>query len=351
MKKRIVGLMSGTSLDGLDICYVEFDTASWKDYKLLAFETVEYDEVWHTILKEAYSYSANKLAQTDADLGKYFGKQVNKFIKKNGINKIDLIASHGQTIFHNPLQGYTTQIGHGSYINTITQIKTISDFRYQDVALGGEGAPLVPMGDLLLFPEYTYCLNLGGFANISIKKNASIKAFDICPVNIVLNHYAQKEGLKYDKGGKLASKGKINRRLLKELNDLPEYEASVPKSFGWEMVEQKILPLIDSYKLDISDILRTYVEHVAIQISRKVKKGRMLVTGGGAFNNFLMDRINNYSPAEIIVPGEKLINYKEALIFALLGLLKDLDKINILAEVTGAQIDHSSGVVYDAFSG
>ncbi len=350
MKKFVIGLMSGTSLDGLDICYVRFDTENPDHYKIIQAETIEYTDQWREKLKKAYTYPAKELAFLDAELGKYFGHQVNAFISRNKINKVDLIASHGQTVFHNPPKGYTTQIGHGSYINIITKIKTLSDFRYQDVALGGEGAPLVPIGDKLLFPDYKYCLNLGGFANISIQENEHIKAFDICPVNIVMNHYMQKIGKSFDKDGIMASKGKVNTDLLNKLNALPEYQSSSPKSFGWEIVEQKIIPLIDSYHIDTEDILRTYVEHVAMQIANKVSTGKMLVTGGGAFNIFLMKKIKAFSTADVIIPDPVLIDYKEALIFALLGVLKDMGRINILSEVTGAVMDHSSGVVYDAFS-
>ena len=350
MKKYVIGLMSGTSLDGLDICYVEFDDKQPEYFRILHAETYDYNPAFKKRLHNIYDQSALEMVKLDRDLGIFFGNKVLDFIQNHQINKTDLIASHGQTVFHLPQEGYTTQIGHGAYINAITKIKTVSDFRYQDVALGGEGAPLVPIGDLYLFPGYKYCLNLGGFANISIKENGSVKAFDICPANIVLNHYAGKKGKDFDKNGNWAAAGNINTPLLEKLNNLPEYQSASPKSFGWELVEKKIIPLIDSYSLTVEDVLATYTEHIAVQISRKTGKGKVLVTGGGAFNRHLMKRIAALSPGEIILPDPLLINFKEALIFALLGFLKDQEKINILSSVTGSMINHSSGVIYDAFS-
>jgi anhydro-N-acetylmuramic acid kinase len=350
MKKHVIGLMSGTSLDGLDICYAVFNEDNLEQFDIIYAETITYAPNFKKKIRDIYSKSALDLVQLDTDLGIFFGEEVQKFIHKYKLSKIDLISSHGQTIFHNPQKGYTTQIGHGAYINAITKIKTISDFRFQDVALGGQGAPLVPIGDIFLFPEYKYCLNLGGFANISIKNKSSIEAFDIVPTNIVLNYYSQKMGKEYDDNGKIASSGQIYKPLLTALNNIQEYQSMVPKSFGWEMVEQKIIPLIESFSLDIPDILRTYVEHIAIQIASKAGQGKMLVTGGGALNTFLMDRISLLSDSQVVIPEKILINYKEALIFGLLGLLKDMGKINILSEVTGANIDHSSGIIYDAFS-
>jgi len=349
MKKYVIGLMSGTSLDGLDICYAEFDMDNLKNFRILAAETISYSLDLSKKIKNIYTDKALELVTLDKELGIYYGKLVNEFIKKNHINKVDLIASHGQTIFHNPQQAYTTQIGNAAHINAITKIKTIADFRYQDVALGGEGAPLVPIGDLLLFPEFTYCLNLGGFANISVKKEKAIKAFDLCPANIVLNHYVQKTGIEYDDRGKMAATGKIHAGLLSALNSMEEYKEAIPKSFGWEIVEQKVIPLIDSFSISIPDILRTYTEHIAMQIAAQTDSGKMLITGGGAYNDFLIERIKQLSTSQVIIPDSLLVDFKEALIFGLLGLLKEQGKNNILSSVTGAEMDHSSGIIYDAF--
>ncbi|NEW80658.1 MAG: anhydro-N-acetylmuramic acid kinase, partial [Gelidibacter sp.] len=262
----------------------------------------------------------------------------------------DFIASHGHTIFHNPEKHYTLQIGNGPQITSITGIKTICNFRVQDVALGGQGAPLVPVGDELLFSEYDYCLNLGGFSNISFRKNHQRIAFDICPVNIVLNHYVAALNLEYDDRGTMASEGNIENNLLRELNSLAFYNDAKPKSLGYEFVVATIFPIIDKYNLSLKNILSTFVEHIAIQISKKIDSDSgktMLVTGGGAFNTFLIERLQSHTKTQLIIPQETIINYKEALVFALLGFLKDENKINCLKSVTGASKDHSSGIIFE----
>ncbi len=350
MNKYVIGLMSGTSLDGLDIAYIKFDTQNWANYKIIHAETIPYNAEWKQKLQAAFEISAEEIARLDADYGIFLAQQVNDFILKYQIDKVDLIASHGQTVFHRPESHYTTQIGSGAHINALTKIKTICDFRTQDVALGGQGAPLVPIGDRLLYGNYDYCLNIGGFANISYEEDNQRKAFDICPTNIVLNHYTGKLGLAYDDKGKIARSGSIQIELLNKLNALPFYTGNQPKSLGWEFVVDVILPLIDQFELDIPDILATYTEHLAQQIGQKVKKGKILLTGGGAHNDYIIERIQNYSAAQIKIPDNKTINFKEALIFALLGALKDAGQINILSSVTGSHKDHSSGVVYDAFT-
>jgi len=348
--KYIIGVMSGTSLDGLDIVYVKINAAENYSFEILKAETISYINEWKSTLKEGFHLSGEKLLKLDADYGKYLGKTLLNFIKKNRIEKLDFIASHGHTIFHNPEKNYTFQIGNGPYITSITGIKTICDFRVQDVALGGQGAPLVPIGDELLFSEYDYCLNLGGFSNISFNKNQQRIAFDICPVNIVLNHYVSALNLEFDDKGAMASEGNIDNNLLKSLNCLPFYNDAKPKSLGYEFVTETIFPMVDKYNLSIKDVLRTFVEHIAIQISKKIdsdSKKTMLVTGGGAFNTFLIERLQSYTKTLLIIPEETIINYKEALIFGLLGFLKDEGKNNCLKSVTGANKDHSSGVVFE----
>ena len=342
--------MSGTSLDGIDIAYVKINKSSNYTFEILKAETISYSTEWKLALKEGFHLSGEKLVKLDADYGIHLGKIILNFIEENSIKKLDFIASHGHTIFHNPVQNYTFQIGNGPYITSVTGIKTICDFRVQDVALGGQGAPLVPVGDELLFSEYDYCLNLGGFSNISFSKNQQRIAYDICPVNIVLNHYVSSLNMEYDDKGAMASEGIINKNLLDELNSLQFYIDKKPKSLGYEFVAETIFPLIDDYKLNIKDILRTFVEHVAIQISKKIDSNSektMLVTGGGTFNTFLMERLQSYTKTKLIIPEETIINYKEALVFALLGFLKDEGKNNCLKSVTGAIKDHSSGVAFE----
>jgi len=348
--KHIIGVMSGTSLDGIDIAHIRFDTDDAINFKIINADTISYNDFWKNRLKGGFHLSGEDLTLLNADYGIFLGETIKVFIEENELKNIDFIASHGHTIFHNPKKKYTLQIGNGPYISSITGIKTICDFRTQDISLGGQGAPLVPIGDELLFSKYDYCLNLGGFSNISLNENNQRIAFDICPVNIVLNHYVSKINLEFDDKGSIASSGKINEILLDELNALNFYNSNKPKSLGFEFIVGTIFPIIDKYKIEINDILRTFVEHIAIQITKKIDSNsskKVLVTGGGAFNLFLIERIKHYTNTEIIIPNNLLINYKEALIFGLLGLLKEQGENNCLKSVTGAKQDHSSGVVYE----
>jgi len=347
-KKEIfaIGLMSGTSLDGIDLVYVKFLKKEYSFFEIIHTETVSYTKEWKQVLKQAIRLSSKELLDLDVVYGKHLGSVLVNFISNYKITEIDFIASHGHTILHQPEEGITLQIGSGSEIAKITQQKVVSDFRTQDVNLGGQGAPLVPIGDELLFSKYDFCLNLGGFSNVSFKKESKRIAFDICPVNIVLNHYANKIGLEYDENGSIASEGYLNRSLLEKLNTLAFYNKEAPKSLGLEWVQQEIFPLIDTIEEDISSVLRTFVAHIAIQISKIIKDSdSVLITGGGVFNSFLIQEIENYSNIKIVQASDTLINYKEALIFALLGVLKVDNQINCLKSVTGAHKNHSSGVV------
>jgi anhydro-N-acetylmuramic acid kinase len=271
------------------------------------------------------------------------------FIQKNDIQNIDAVSSHGHTILHQPQNGFTLQIGNLPEIATLINQKVVCNFRVQDVRLGGQGAPLVPIGDRILFSEYDYCLNLGGFSNISFEQNNQRIAFDISPVNTVLNFYANKLNLDYDDRGKISKSGKVNSDLLKDLNDLDYYKKTFPKSLGIEFVKEIVLPLIEDHSISIEDKMHTFTEHIAVQTAFILsnKKGELLITGGGAYNDFLIERMQFHLPnIEIIIPDAKTLEYKEALIFGLLGVLKLRNEINVLSSVTGAKNDHSSGVEF-----
>jgi anhydro-N-acetylmuramic acid kinase len=347
---NVIGLMSGTSLDGLDIVYTRIlNNQNTYSFEILKAETVAYSKHWEQKLRNAFSASKKEIEELTIAYGFYLGEVVNNFIKKNTINNIDFIASHGHTIFHKPEQNYTLQIGDGNTIKQITGLKVICDFRTQDVELGGQGAPLVPIGDKLLFTQYHYCLNLGGFANISFEKDAKRVAYDICPVNIVMNHYCKKLGLNYDEDGKIASSGIINSELLEELNSIQFYTFPPPKSLGFEFVKQTIFPIIEKYNLKVEDVLRTCIAHITYQISNNLNNSansKVLITGGGAFNSFLINELKKQTKAKIVIPNKKIVNYKEALIFALLGVLRLENKVNCLSSVTGASKDHSSGKIF-----
>ncbi|TDQ24115.1 anhydro-N-acetylmuramic acid kinase [Tenacibaculum caenipelagi] len=344
-----IGLMSGTSLDGIDLAYIKMNRYSYNDFEILKADTIPYSSEWKKKLQEAITYKKEDLFILDVVYGEFLGKILNNFIKTHMIVNLDFIASHGHTVLHQPDNGITLQIGNGQVIADITKQKVVCDFRTQDVQLGGQGAPLVPIGDKLLFSNYDYCLNLGGFANVSYEKNSQRVAFDICPVNIVLNHYTRKIGVEYDDKGKIASEGKINTELLEHLNNLSFYKEIPPKSLGLEWVQENIFPLIDRYETDIPTILKTFIEHVAKQIGSLINKdSSILVTGGGAFNTFLMSRIEYYAETIIKQVSKELINYKEALVFAFLGLLRVENQVNCLKSVTGASKDHSSGKIFYA---
>ena len=342
----VVGLMSGTSLDGLDLCCVHFDyDGKWR-YRIIKAESVDYPDSLRQALASAQDMTALAYARLHSDYGLYLGGQVRDFIARNGL-KVDLVASHGQTIFHQPGVRFTAQIGSGAGIAAVSGIDTVCDFRTTDVALGGQGAPLVPIGDAVLFGDYDYCLNMGGFSNISFADGERRLAYDISPVNYVLNHYASLRGMAYDRDGALARSGKVCAELLERLNALDFYTQSGPKSLGREWVEEVVYPLIDSYGLSVEDVLATFVEHVAVQIGRNVRGGRVLVTGGGARNVYLLDRMRAVAPqADYVVPDPLTIDFKEALIFALLGALYVAGRPNCLATVTGAAHDNIGGCLY-----
>lgn len=353
---HVIGLMSGTSLDGVDLVYAKFVLNQGYSFEILKKKSIVYSELWKNRLQEAFGYSGEKLANLDADYGKFLGELVLNFRLENDIEKLDFVASHGHTIFHRPEQGYTLQIGSGAHIAAICKSKVICDFRTQDVALGGQGAPLVPIGDLLLFKQYDFCLNIGGFANISYQLHDQRIAYDICPANIVLNHYTRKTGLDYDDRGIMASKGKVRSDLLSALDGLSFYKEQQPKSLGYEFVVEEVLPILNQYTMPMEDILRTFVEHAAHQISEVINGASdklenedpiVLISGGGAFNTFLIDRIAALSRPRIEIPSNDIINFKEALVFAFLGVLKDQGEVNCLKSVTGASRDHCGGVVYN----
>ena len=341
-----IGLMSGTSLDGLDLCYSKFTNngAHW-DFEILECETLPYSSVWENNLKTALQMPSEKLLALHSEFGYYLGEKTQEFILKNKITKLDLIASHGHTVFHQPQHKFTLQIGDGRAINIKTGHPVVYDFRSQDVLLEGNGAPLVPIGDELLFSEFDACLNLGGFSNISLKRNGKRIAFDIGPVNIILNEMAQKTGQKYDENGDLARTGFVDYELLNTLNALQFYSKKAPKSLGIEWVTQHILPLIKDQKSE--DLLATFTEHSAVQIANVFKEfeiKNVLITGGGAYNGYLIEKIKAKTRTEIQIPQKEIIEYKEALIFAFMGVLRSLNLNNVLSSATGSLKDHSSGL-------
>lgn len=348
---KAAGLMSGTSLDGLDIAVASFslDNGQWH-WELIQADTVPYPQEWADRLRECMQLDGEALSRLHVDLGNYFGRVLAAFLKSTGLQP-DLVASHGHTVFHQPEHRLTLQIGAGTEIHVQTGLPVVCDFRTLDLALGGQGAPLVPVGDQYLFGEYDACLNLGGIANISYDAEGRRMAYDICPCNMVLNHLAARAGKSYDPEGSMASAGQVQESLLEGLNRLEFYEKAAPKSLGLEYVESQIFPLLRDG--NTNDLLRTAVEHTAYQITQSIresdlKQPRVLVTGGGAMNTFLIDRMRSMlqGGAEVVVPSSGIVSFKEALVFAFLGVLRVRDEVNVLSSVTGASRDSSSGVIF-----
>ena len=344
----VIGLMSGTSLDGIDLAYVKFEYSdSWK-FELMATTTKAYDITWQNRLKNAHLLDSNSLLKLDIDYTQILSQVIVDFISDFSIERLDMVCSHGHTILHNPNEGITYQAGNRSELAKNIGHTVVCDFRKQDVALGGQGAPLVPIGDQLLFGKFSACLNLGGFANTSMSQNQKLIAFDLCPVNTVLNRLVAKVNLEYDAGGALARKGKLIPTLYECLNRLDYYNQQPPKSLGIEWVSNFILPEIDRFSdHSLNDLLHTYTEHAAHQIGNYFLAGQnVLVSGGGCFNDYLMERIQKKSEANFSIPEEDIINYKEALVFGFLGVLRWRNEVNCLASVTGSKKNHCTGLIF-----
>lgn len=343
--------MSGTSLDGLDIAYCTFSFDSGWHFRLEASETVSYPASWTTALKNAHTLPVEKLLALDAAYGKYLGACCRDFIKKNRIKDLHFIASHGHTIFHQPTKGFTYQLGNGNAIHAETSLPVIYDFRSLDVLRGGQGAPLVPAGDRLLFNEYDVCLNLGGIANLSLDFKKERIAFDVCFLNMGLNYLAQKLKKKYDKAGALAARGEINAALLGKLNKIYAGLESKRPSLGRELFESNVKSLLDNDRISTEDKLRTFSESAAQQIVAAVRKfgpdKSVLCTGGGAFNSFLIYRMIELAEDAVtfVIAEPDVINFKEAVVFAFLGVLRIRNEANSLKSVTGASQDSSGGIM------
>lgn len=348
---HIIGVMSGTSLDGIDLAQLHFSIKNGKwSFKIQDCETIAYPQIWLNKLKTAITFSEKELENLNIEYTHFLGQTIRGFIQKNKLSNIDAVCSHGHTILHQPHKGITLQIGNLPEIAKIINQKVVCDFRVQDVELGGQGAPLVPIGDEILFSAFDFCLNLGGFSNVSFEEKGKRIAFDISPVNTVLNFYANQLGFDYDDQGKIARSGNLNLDLFTELNQIAFYQKKYPKSLGMEFVNETILPLLEKYPIPKEDKLHTFVEHIAFQIALALpkKKGKMLITGGGTYHKFLIDQIQFHLPnMEVVIPDKKTLEFKEALIFGLLGVLKLRKEINVLSSVTGAKFDHSSGVIFD----
>lgn len=348
---RALGLMTGTSLDALDIACADFvqDSARNYTYEWVAVKSVPLPNTLRQNLIDVYNGTAVQMAELHYSFSRWVAREVNAFVAEQSLKNINIIGYHGQTIFHAPQSGYTFQLGNPGVIASYTGIDTVGDFRSQDVALGGQGAPLVPIGDALLFSTYDGCLNLGGIANISATQNKEIKAFDVCAFNLVMNHLAKQAGEDYDKDGNLASKGKVRSDLLESLNQFPFYAQSTAKSLGFEEVENFYIPTIARFNQSPQDSLATFTLHATDRIQQATEQlglQKVLVTGGGAFNKHFIGLINDQATCHFEIGDSTLIEFKEALLFGFLAALRLTDEVNVLNSVTGATRSSVSGALY-----
>lgn len=345
---NVIGLMSGTSLDGVDLAYCSFEYDKGWSYELVKSVTFPYAQKWLDILSNAQEFNEATLQDIDLELGLYYSQLIENFINEHELVP-DFISSHGHTALHRPEVSETLQIGNGDVMCAELKMPVVNDFRKNDLLLGGQGAPLVPLGDRLLYSEYDACLNLGGFSNISYEKNGERIAFDICPVNMALNEVAQITGQAYDADGHMARAGDVHERLLNQLNSLPYYQQTGPRSLGREWYTDVFKQKLEAKHISPIDLMATLVEHIATQISRIINPlegNTVLVTGGGAYNGFLLERMAHLSTKDLEIPGDDEVNYKEAIVFGLLGVLRMRNEVNVLASVTGASKDHCSGVIH-----
>ena len=358
MVYKVIGLMSGSSMDGLDIAHVQLEEVrgQWK-YELLHADCIAYSEQWMADLGHASDMSVADFLKLNTRYGRYLGGQINEFIMRHDIeHQVHFISSHGHTVFHEPEHKTTSQIGDGATIAALTGLPVINDLRAMDVALGGQGAPIVPIGDKLLFSEYDYLLNIGGIANITLPHNGSLIAFDICPANQVLNALAAKEGKVMDENGDMAAQGIILGGVLDELNASDYYKQSPPKSLSNEAARELVFPKLLESKHTSNDLLCTTVQHIADQVEIAVRnflhgkeQASLLITGGGAFNGFLTGKIEQALSAyniSVTVPDADVVKFKEAIVMALIGTLRWREDTNVLSSVTGASRDSVGGALW-----
>ncbi|MEL6304628.1 MAG: anhydro-N-acetylmuramic acid kinase, partial [Bacteroidota bacterium] len=348
---KVLGLMSGTSLDGLDLayCHLTEENGKW-DFDIIKTKSVSYQPALKSRLKDAIHLDDAAHTQLHHEYGEWLGSQSKIFIEQEGLD-VDFISSHGHTSHHQPDKGITFQLGHGQQLADVSGQKVVCDFRVKDVKLGGQGAPLVPIGDHHFFSKYDFCLNLGGISNVSFDDSGKRIAYDIGLANMPLNHIVQKRGMEYDENGNLARTGSLNQSLFDALNRLEYYKLDFPKSTGYEWFIGEVFPLLESTEMGDSDALHTFIHHNCFQIAKalgehaKNKNHSVFVTGGGAYNGFFMDTLREYlgDGLSVKIPSETLIGFKEAVVFALMGALRLKNKINVLSAVTGASKDSSSG--------
>lgn len=358
MVYNVIGLMSGSSLDGLDIVYTQLTEirGAWS-YEVLASACEPYPVELSDELRRAAGLSVPEFLRLHTRYGHYLGNAVNTFITRHQLeHKVHFICSHGHTVWHEPRRQTTTQIGDGAAIAAHTYLPVIADLRNMDVALGGEGAPIVPIADRLLFSDYNFCLNIGGIANITINREQPL-AFDICPANQLLNHFALGLQKAYDENGELARLGNNVEPVLQKVNQVAFYEQRIPKSLHNGFVTEEVIPHFSDIS-DHRDALHTSTRHIVAQIIKAMDpyllpgvEQKMLVTGGGAFNTFLIELLQEElartgQSVAVVVPDEQTVKFKEAIAMALMGALRWREEPNTYASVTGAKHDSIAGTIW-----
>lgn len=357
MVYKVIGIMSGSSLDGMDLVFTELQEKSGRwHYEIKHSSCIAYDKVWERKLQEAVNLPAKDYLLLHTVYGQFIGQKINEFIDKNKLHhQVNLISCHGHTTFHLPQKKMTHQLGDGAAIAAETKLPVVSDLRSMDVAFGGQGAPIVPLGEKLLFGSYHYFLNIGGIANISVNKENEMIAFDVCAANRVLNMLAGEKGMAYDDEGKLSSLGSINEDLFQKLNALEYYKLTHPKSLANSFGTDIVYPVLKSFGISTQDMLCTYTEHICEQIKNSMlpyksdEVQKLFITGGGAFNTFLVGRLQKNLKEinfEIFIPDNEVVQYKEALIMALLGALRWREQYTVLASVTGATRNSIGGALW-----
>jgi anhydro-N-acetylmuramic acid kinase len=358
MLYRAIGVMSGSSLDGLDIVFAEFQEEGSKwGYTIKAAECYPYSKQWMEMLKNSIHLSAREYQLLHTDYGHYIGQEINRFIESHKLQyQVGLVSSHGHTSFHMPERKMTAQLGDGASIASEVKLPVVTELRSMDLAFGGHGAPIVPIGEKHLLGDYHYFLNLGGIANISYNDPSHYLAFDVCSANRLLNMIVSSTGKEFDEGGKIAANGKLNEELLGQLNSLDYYKLPYPKSLANDFGTDTVYPIVESFHLKVEDALRTYTEHIALQIAgaidllgKNISNAKLLATGGGAFNDFLIQRISTLLKEKnigVVVPDSQLINFKEALVMAFIGILRWRQEYNVLSSVTGAGRDTINGALW-----
>jgi anhydro-N-acetylmuramic acid kinase len=359
MEYRAIGLMSGSSLDGLDVVYVTFleQGGGWS-FSLGAAECISYSPAWIERLRNATELSAREYCLLHTDYGRWLGEQVNAFIDRHQLQyKVGVVGSHGHTTFHMPAQRMTGQLGDGAALAATTGLPVVTDLRALDVALGGQGAPIVPIGEKYLFAGIQYFLNLGGIANISSAGDPYV-AFDVCAANRVLNMIASLQGLSFDNGGALAASGKVHEGLLAQLGALPYYQQPYPKSLANDFGTDVVFPMVQASGLSVADKLATYTHHIVSQIAASLRQlagthtgqeTRLLATGGGACNEFMIAQLRKaVAPLGVVVevPAIDIVQYKEALIMAFMAVLRWRQENTVLSSVTGAIRDSIGGALW-----